>query len=377
MDSASEQKKACYGPVEASFPNGSAANARSMVHADALYLLAQAVGLDARVAYFIGAYGDTPDKNDEFILMVPDSGGNFIRYQDAEHATIALPDLSRNYDIGVGIHFPLVKSQPQITVDPSDTVNEGVSRLRSWIFGDQSGSFPDPCLGGVTVQNTAASSYFSGAECYVSTSAFSFSGGAYDVNQAGNISSYRNYQSGDQPFQSAAPLKGISANDSPVFAGDLQGALNGSSGRLLDGVTPVPLALLQIGVYLHSLMDRVSHWVALTPMMVSGPPTALLFKAQVMFGFSHAYLHFEEVGIPVLSPRTETALNLAYDELCAFAAKHPEFMAGTPRITAKASVVPPLVNSVLNQRSATNRLGAMATLSQNLGYAYLTQANLP
>jgi hypothetical protein len=44
-----------------------------------------------------------------------------------------------------------------------------------------------------------------------------------------------------------------------VFAGDLRHLLNLSPARLSDGVTPVPLTLLKIGVYLHSLMDRVSH----------------------------------------------------------------------------------------------------------------------
>jgi hypothetical protein len=244
-------------------------------------------------------------------------------------------------------------------------------------LGDESGNFPNPCLGGVTFPNVETSSYFSGTGCYVSSSFFSFEGWTYRVNQNVNVTSFNDYQSGDQPFDKSFTSNEVRAQDSPVFAGDLQGHLNQSPARLADGVTPVPLALLKIGVYLHSLMDRVSHAPALLPLTLSGPPANLTFDSPVSFPFPHTYLHFEEVGIPVLSPRTETALALAYDELVVFAGQHPEFMAKHPRIAAKLEVVPPLVYLVLNQRSAAVRLTRLETLSHALGYASLTQRSLP
>jgi hypothetical protein len=355
-NAASEQNSECSDAIN--FIAGGAPNARSMVHADSIYLLAQSVGLDARVSYFIAVYGDTPDKMGAFILMVPASGGGYAPYQDPQHGTLALPDLNRASALGTSIHFPLVKGKLQIAPDPTDSLHEGVSRLRSWALGDKSGYFLTPRLGGLAFSNVATSSYFSGAGCYVSTtgssSFFSF-GGNYRVNQSVNVRSFNNYQSGDQPFKSSSP-NGIRTTDSPVFAGDLQGLLNQSPARLADGVTPVPVALLKMGVYLHSLMDRVSHAPFLNSFMPSGPTTNLTFDGPVTFPFPHTYLHFEEVGVPTLSPRTETALSLAYDELVVFAGQHPEFTDRHRRITAKSEVVLPLVYLVLNQRSAVGRL---------------------
>jgi hypothetical protein len=375
-DAASEQNSQCFGPVN--FVAGGDPKARSMVHADSVYLLAQAVGLDARAAYFIATYGDTPDKIGEFILMVPALGGRYAPYQDPQHKTLPLPDLVRGSALGTSIHFPLVTDAPQIAPDPTDSIHEGVSRLRSWALGDEFEIFQTPCLGGLTFQNRVTLSYFSGERCYVSTSIppFSFEGGTYGVNQSVNVTASPSYQSGDQPFQSSS-YEGIQAQDAPVFAGDLRHLLNLSPARLADGVTPVPLALLKIGVYLHSLMDRVSHTPALVPLTLSGPPANRTFDGALSFPFSHAYLHFEEVGIPTLSRRTETALGLAYDELQVFARQHPEFIAKNRRVTAKSEVVSPLVNLVLNQRSAAVRLTRLDTLSRTLGYASLTQPSLP
>jgi hypothetical protein len=361
-DPASEGNPACLTPVESSFGNGGAPNARSMIHADSIYLLAKAVGLRDRAAYFIAAYADTPDKEGAFILMVPAStGSGYTACSDPQHATIALPGLFRGSATGTGIHFPTVTGSVASNPDPSDAIHEGVSRLRSWALGNER----FPCLGGLTFPNgTGASlSYFSGAKCYVSSSSFNFESGKYRVNQAANVGAY---QSGDQPFSGSSGL--ITAADTPAFADDLQGLLNASTGRLANGTTPVPLLLLKMGVYLHSLLDRVSHAPALVPMTVSGPESNLTFNAPTNFPYPHAYLHFEEVGIPVLSPRTETALNLAYDELATFARLRPAFVMPTPVVTPKASVVPPLVTTVLNQRSAADRLAQLETLSKSHGY---------
>jgi hypothetical protein len=342
-----------------------------MIHADSVYLLAKAVGLQDRVAYFLAAYGDTPDKKNQFILMIPTSGG-YAPDADPQHATIALPGLFRGSATGDGIHFPLVAGTVGSSPDPTDTVHEGVSRLRSWALAG--GSFP--CFGGLTVPSgTGASlSYFSGAQCYVSSSSsFSFESGTYHVNQTANVTGGASYQSGDQIFSDSSGL--ITGTGSYAFADDLQGLLNASTGRLSDGITPVPVAILAMGVYLHSLMDRVSHAPALVSLTASGLVANLTFTAvpDNWTALPHPYLHFEEVGIPVLSPRTETALNLAYDELTVFAGLHPEYMTSPPVIAAKSSVVPPLVSTVLNQRSAAARLAQLEQLSKSLGYSWFAQ----
>jgi hypothetical protein len=369
----SEQNTECINPAILSFPNGGDPRARSMIHADSIYLLAQAVGLDPRVAYFIAAYGDTPDKDGQFILMIPSSNGPFLQYQDPQHQTIALPDLFRGSAIGQGIHFPLVTYVPEITFNPTDSLHEGVSRLRSWALGGRFG-FQSPCLGGITFQDTWILGYFSGTKCYVSTMYYSFEGGLYHVNQTPDV---LGFQTGDQPFQSNTPLTKIEANDAPVFAGDLQRILDRSPGRLADGLTPVPLALVQIGVYIHSLMDRASHTPALMPLRVTGSASDLIFNDQVVFPFPHAYLHFEEVGIPAVSARTEVALNLAYDELRTFAEQHPNFITSHRKIASQSDVVPPLVNGVLNQRSPSTRLTNIRLLATSLGYNSLGQSTLP
>jgi hypothetical protein len=380
---ASEKNLTCNEPVEKSFPNGeqdSLYHPRSMIHADSVYLLAQAVGLDGRAAYFIAAYGDTPDRaGGQFILMVSASGGGYTPYEDPLHATIALPDLFRGSALGSAIHFPLFTGNPRKIVP--DSIHEGISRLRSWALGDGSGNFPTPCLGGLTFPSRPDLSYFQGDKCYVSSSDYSFEGGAYHINQSPNVSisitipggasSETSFQSGDQPF-SGPSSKPFSATDKTEFADDLQGLLNGSPAKF-DGVHPVPLALLKIGVYLHSLMDRVSHAPVLTPLTVPTTSSSSNFTGAIDWIIPHSYLHFEEVGIPTLSSRTETALSLAYDELALFAKQNPEFMAPHPVITAKSKVVPALVNSVLNQRSAAARLSSLEKLSQTLGYYPLTQ----
>lgn len=371
-NAASEKNSTCTSPVQSSFGNGEDPHARSMIHADSVYLLAQAVGIDGRAAYFIAAYGDTPDKSGEFILMIPASGGLYTPYADPLHATIALPDLFRGSALGSSIHFPLFTGNPEKIVP--DSADEGVSRLRSWALGDGSGHFPNPCLGGLTLPSPPPqSSYFQGDKCYVSSSVYSFEGGAYHVNQSANvaISGDSSFQSGDLPFNSASPEQ-ISATDKPVFADDLQGLLDASPARY-DGVHPVPLALLKIGVYLHSLMDRVSHAPVMTPLKVPATSSSSNFTGAIVWKIPHPYLHFEEVGIPTLSPRTEQALSLAYDELARFAKQNPQFMAPHPVITAKSKVVPALVNTVLNQRSAAARLSQLDNLAKSLGYYALSQ----
>jgi hypothetical protein len=377
-NAASETNATCVANVNASFNNGNAPNARSMIHADSIYLLAKAVGLQDRVAYFLAAYGDTPDKDGQFILMLPACTGGPTTYYpdtDPQHATIALPGLYRGSASGDSIHFPLVTGTVAGTPNPTDTIHEGVSRLRSWALG--SSSFP--CFAGLTAPTgTGASlSYYSGAQCYVSSSPspISFEGGTYHVNPTANVTSFATYQSGDQIFSSSSGL--IIGTGSYWFEDDLQGQLNASTGRLADGVTPVPMAILAMGVYLHSLLDRVSHAPALVPLTVSGPSTNVSFDAKSTYfpSHSHAYLHFEEVGIPVLSPRTENALNLAYDELTAFAALNPTFMTSSPVVAPKSNVVPPLVNTVLNQRSAAVRLARLEELSKTLGYSWLAQGS--
>jgi len=370
-DAASEKNSQCTSPVAASFGNGEDPHARSMIHADSIYLLAQAVGLDGRAAYFIAAYGDTPDKAGQFILMVSASGGGYTPYTDPLHATIALPDLFRGSARGSAIHFPLFTGEALKIVPDSN--HEGVSRLRSWALGDGSGHFPPPCIGGLTFPSHPAKSYFIGEKCYVSSSALGFEGGADRVNQTANVSlsGDTSFQSGDQPFSSPSSAK-ISAADKPVFADDLQGLLDGSPARF-DGVRPVPLALLKMGVYLHSLMDRVSHAPALTPLTVPATSPSSDFTGGLDWTIPHPYLHFEEVGIPTLSSRTEQALNLAYDELALFAKRNAEFLAPHPVITAKSKVVPALINSVLNERAAAARLNALEKLSRTLGYYALTQ----
>lgn len=374
-DPGSEGNSLCYSNVTF-VPLSNSTGARSMIHADSVYLLAKAVGLQDIVAYFIAAYSDTPDRAEEgFILMVPTSGGGYTQYTDPLHKTIALPGLYRDYPTGNGIHFPLVRGTPSATPDPTDTIHEGVSRLRSWALGTNQ----YPCLGGLTLPSGrgASLSYFSGTKCYVQssspTSSISFERGAYLVNSIANVGGY---PSGDQPFASTTPTtspckmsEAISSGCSYVFAGDLVAALTASTGRLCGNV--VPLAPLQMGVYLHSLMDRVSHTPMLGSLTMSGSAKDLAFSPNdVTPSYGHPYLHFEEVGIPrPLSSRTEKALNLAYDELAKFAALNRGLAGGT--VKAKSSVVPPLVHTVLTQRSAADRLAKLETLSTSLGYSTL------
>jgi hypothetical protein len=389
-DNASETNSSCLVPVNNSFSNGSAPNARSTIHADSIYLIAQAVGIDPRAAYFIAAYGDAPDHG-QFEMMVPatagDYQGTYVPYTDTSHATIAVTNLLRTSVLGTGIHFPLVMGLASVpaTPDPTDSVHEGVSHLRNWVFSSGSGR---PCLGGLTTENSSNSSYFSGSACYVSSSSYSFESGKYNVNQAANVvlSGGGSYQSGDQPFDGASP-EGVYSTDSPTFAGDLQGLLNTSTGRLSDGKTPVPVVLLAMGVYLHSLLDRVSHAMALVPTTVSGTSNDLAFDTGISFPFSHAYLHFEEVGIGTLAGRTAVALNLAYSELSAWANQQLALLRAFPvvyagnvllvnpnaTITSQSDIVNALVTQILNQPSAATRLSNFATKANTYGYAPLTQ----
>lgn len=318
---------------------------RSMVHADATYFLAQALGYRADVAYWIAAYNEVADQTRYAPIdqcgnqaTGTNSGKTFItlRFNGFQRTNVKLDGPLYHYVVpfspggdgrdahgasGVRALYPLHAPAPGYPQEIDDVYQGTLYNLRQWAMRRDSAAGL-LCAAGLTEPN--GPSHFSGANCL------------RDVAIQGVVPLIARSRVGPN----------ISAHSGPKILDNSQGEVTYEQlgnwlkdGKRTSGAlwkdpasTSVPEAIVRIGLYIHSLQDTASH----SPCADEAPGAAgnsdqgtyMAFEGggvKLHFGatcatVAHLAGHLQETatGDAPLPLRDYTALKMTLDELIAF-----------------------------------------------------------
>lgn len=292
------------------------AHARSSVHVDASYTLAQVVGFPAEDAYWIAAYDQAVDLGS---YEPVDQQGNPVG--NGSLATALIDGLVRTNlaDGGVFFHFISPRADPLgplptvdgLHPDLNDAQAEGfLVHLRAWALAG-SGNGRPACTDGLTV--VSGSNLALGPSCFMRDP-----GGPADIDGVISI-----FGPTAVAFSSATGSQVIVSDGSPngpQYAESFDSVVGGGATRAANA---------RLGIYLHALSDRISHHVCTDRTALSGPSgIARTFEVdlsnQDCTQGLHALRHIWEVGVDqdLLSAEDRTleaTLNAMYAELLAFA----------------------------------------------------------
>ena len=293
------------------------AHARSALHADVSYLLAQAVGFAAEDAYWIAAYDQAVDlgRYEPVDRTGAAVGGGQL-------ATAVIDGFERNNlaDGGVYYHFIAPRAPrtgpPQpvdgLHPDVSDAQIEGfLAHLRAWAM-EGAGTGRPICTDGLS--SDTGLDYALGPSCFQRV-------GGQPAQIDGTISVFATQSVSFQSFTGTQVVVSDQQPGGPVHGSDFDNVVGGDPARSANA---------RLGIYLHALADRISHHVCTDSSVLAGPRGLAqgfdvdMSHAECTQG-THALRHIWEIGVDpaLLAPehRTlEAALEAIYDELLAFAA---------------------------------------------------------
>ena len=325
---------------------------RSMIHVDATYFLATALGIREDVAYWIAAY----DQATDLAQYTPfDTQGNRLACDTLKTETIDGLERTNFGTGGVAYHYDLPFSPsgtgrdvhgstlyngqrvlqtsgyypyfPTYPTAPIPDQYEGtLINLRSFAF-TQAGI--KHCAAGFTSQNAGTKSYFTGSDCYTS------GGAAADISGRISLLGFRfvpevTFTSGPLQYQ-----KGVTAIDTILQ--------NGTGILWLGQNKPkVHAAIATMGMYLHALQDRVSHvacsdapssfqrFGAVGTAPTPGSKITLNYDQKACDTQAHVTGHYYETGQGALPLRDYQALFYTLYELMywgnAVKAAHPDWI---------------------------------------------------
>lgn len=352
---------------------------RSMIHADATYFIAQALGYRADVAYWIAAYNEVADYAQYAPIdqcgvqaTATNSGAPYITAAfngfrrtnnqtdgPLDHYILSFSPSGQGNDVhgagGVQAIYPLYYPRPGYPEKIDTTYQTTLANLRQWgmLRSREPGLL---CVVGLTDAT--------GTKC--------LEGG----NVTGTVPTIMNPNAGS-PIAITAPLGkkvlDLDTNTTPpttTYYEELGPWLNDkarTTGTLwLSPVPiPVPVQLARVGLYLHSMQDSASHATycgdeapsppnggsAGTYMYMNGNDVNLAFGNSCAVS-PHIAGHVEETGTgdASLPLRVYTALNITVDELIVFGnevAKHHEGWIVNPEL------LPPNVTGGRNAQGAS------------------------
>lgn len=328
---------------------------RSMIHHDATYFIAQALGYRADVAYWIAAYNEVAD----YAQYVPidqcgmqasssNSGKNYITAKfngfqrtntstdgPLDHYTVSYSPNGQGTDVhgagGVQALYPLHYPKPGYPVHIDDVYQKTLANLRQWAMLKTT----DPgllCTVGLTTTDA------NGRTTCISGTI---------VGEVPVLMPTAPVNAPPIPLNAAAGKKILDLNGSDVTYYEALGSWLQDPARTTgtlwksDPPVPVPVQLARIGLYLHVLQDTSSHATYCGDNAPSPPgggdPGTYMFHAgegryRVSFGNScamspHLAGHVQETGTgdAPLPLRDYVALNNTVDELIVFGnevAKH-------------------------------------------------------
>jgi hypothetical protein len=240
----------------AQFARRGTGGARSTVHFDATYYLAQAVGFSPRDAYFVAAYDQATDTG-----SYVHRGEDGVLAGEATLDTQTIGGMDRNNFSGGGVFFHFMAPREGVTTADGlaphlDAVDEEplLHHVRRWAYGQG-----PLCVGGLT-QIGASGDVASGASCYVSST-------RPESEALGRI-----------PFVTELGFLGYADWISPL--GEQGVVTDPASGEIAPAsaagayVGPEIEPLLRLGVYVHALQDRISHHRCNLASQLEGPRAA-------------------------------------------------------------------------------------------------------
>lgn len=332
---------------------------RSMLHADCVNLLAQAVGFSTDDANWISSYGEVPDYGQ---FQPTDMKGR--PYGGDAYKTVAMNGFERtNFAGGGGMyHFIAIynggSASPPAGIDGLHPNTQApmteyfVNHVRNWALAG-SGTTPLLCTGGLTNKSDKGD-YATGSGC------FALNGKSAPIDWSwallGGITKSYTFNTGLQPIDSSG--------SATVLSSDFDARVGGNAARVADA---------RLGIYLHMLADRVSHHACTDLSAMAGPSTtgantwSVGVTAKPYCGSDyHSLYHMWEMGVPFAKvPKdhrtTEAALNLLYDELLVFAQARNTARAGAGD-SAKKTLVSALLNA-LSTKAAGARIAAVAKVA--------------
>jgi hypothetical protein len=297
---------------------------RSMVHTDATYLLAQAVGFDAESAYWIAAYDEatdvgqfTPRDQNGALVVDPATCNQSPAPLGCALLTASLDGVARdNYGSGGTLfHFHAPSSGNEqnppgtdgLHPDAGDPQTElELAHVRRWAFD---GAQP-LCVAGLT-ERTLQGDYALGHACYT----LPVSG------DAGTVAALlRVLGPTVVAFRNPTGLQIISTEGGAETTSD--------NFNQLVGVGQAPDA--RLGIYLHVLQDRISHHLCTDDSFLTGPSTNGVATfvsnmssrecAQGLHLLRHAWeVGVSQAGLPAVDQTLAAALAYTFDELRAAA----------------------------------------------------------
>ncbi|MGH7294755.1 MAG: hypothetical protein ACRELB_07480, partial [Polyangiaceae bacterium] len=367
------ESPACKAAASAEFAmaNSNYPAARSTVHVDATYIMAQYVGFSSTDAYWIVAYSEAADRGsfeprDETGAVV---GGGSL-------ATAEIPGMQRtDFDSGgVLVHFsaPRNASTPAavpgidgLHPDPTDAGTEVVlAHLRAWALAGSGSAHPD-CAGGLT-NASAAGDNATGTTCYTNAGAHATISGAVTLFDGTRFS--QPPEAGVIDFSVQTGLQILQDSDAGTVMSDAFDSLvGGGAGRIADA---------RLGVYIHAFGDRISHHVCLDDSYLYGPTGGSGWTADMTSGNCeqglHSVRHIWETGTnyQMLLPPDRTTiayLQDAYKELATFAQARGVLSPGATNTTNATALVTDLTNAEATVGTAA-RLAALhdATCARGL-----------
>lgn len=335
--------------------SGQQEGARSTVHADATFLLAQAAGFSPDDAWWIAAYDEVCDYGK---FEAHDMHGEPL---DAATQTATLEGFVRTNTGTGGTFFHYVSTYNGGSGSPSPGLNGLVpdvtdestefflAHLRRWAAAG-TGTSRVLCTGGLTTQSNAGS-YGTGADCYPFDA-----GGA-----AGNILWSTAIFAGGKAIttNSASGLQVIHQPDSgpAVLSPEFDSIVEAGAGseRIMNA---------RLGIYLHSLADRISHNVCTDTAAMAGPSVDGWMESWTAGPCDQGYhvlLHAWETGVdfslvPEANRTTISALSAVYGELLSFANLRGVAAPSTTRADALLSDLA----TAIGTPDATARINALA-----------------
>lgn len=335
---------------------------RSMVHFDATYLIARLVGFNMQQGYLIAAYDQATDLGQYVPLDV--NGDPLVSASSCKRTrtdpsactgtTGVIDGLTRtNTSTGgtfLHLSMPYNPDGTDLVSDPDDQYPDVedadhevlLSNLRAWVYdGDAL------CVGGLS---DLASGACWGSSPYPTGALWG------DVPVIG--------------YTDGVPL----SIDMDVQTVKTTGSVPSTSMALAMPAAHVPYA--RLGVYMHLLQDRVSHYLCGNASVMYEDPTDPQdvfadYSADECDQIHHAIRHAWETGYPITGEHeaTRAALEMTWDELATYAMEKGIDSALASDPDAKNAWIDAIIEN-LEISDAEDRWVAMHTQRSSAGYAY-------
>ena len=314
--------------------------ARSILHFDQLWMMARAAGLSLQDALVVASYSEATDK------------GTYTEHNInpmLNYTTASIPGVNRNNIAGGGpwFHFVPRSGDPataphtddgSLSYNPASSLPFGpyelpLTHIRNWAFG----KIPVLCAFAITNPDGSCNT---SADIFVSYAAI------------GPTSIPEHYYLGPVAINSAS-----NPDPNTAYSGTLMG----------------------LGIYLHSLGDRVSHYKCSEYSFITEPTPkhyALSFPEDRCGQIEHGLMHYTETGHAPVPARSTLTQDYYFNEIVQWLALHPQYRSHPPLVMSAGSVpidfdqLKARITYAIGQGGAAERLSALCNAALVFGLGW-------